>query len=465
MEQRRPPSRPASVRPSQTRPVEYEPAMDDEEYMRYGTPKNLQSNLHNGAAYIAPPALEIDVRAPSIDNRSVDSNGVRSLAATEDDLYAAASGGQPVYGARRGDGQIAPKSPYKTPQGLAASVPLPQHRAQSAMGGRVSRPASRMSAQIVRGEDLSAIAHPKPAPLRRTPDDAPLTAAAFETPWHQRTQYGKQEPPTVISTLRLKLVSPPPAIADPYGTPKKMSVDVHVRTPKSTVKTPTVGSGEGVPRSRLFDTASVDEHVHGHVHEVVEEEPDVVVLHEDLDDTASVEQQHSYGHVEDEDIGHHAQEIYDVVDNATLRSVTPKAKAIVLAAAEERDLPITEIVDVESLNEHQLVELLKTPGMMTDALDYSDDVQKALDLHHDEDLCVLLQAAEDELQHPVVRKAVRKAIAGRLKKLGLGDDHEVSDFFTYTLTYTYLNYSFSPGGKILEQCPEPSNRIMEVPGV
>jgi hypothetical protein len=48
-----------------------------------------------------------------------------------------------------------------------------------------------------------------------------------------------------------------------------------------------------------------------------------------------------------------------------------------------------------------------------------------LEMHHDEDLCVLLQAADDELQHPVVRKAVRKSIAARLRRLGLADDYDV----------------------------------------
>jgi hypothetical protein len=63
--------------------------------------------------------------------------------------------------------------------------------------------------------------------------------------------------------------------------------------------------------------------------------------------------------------------------------------------------------------------------MRSEAADYNDEIQRALELHHDEDLCVLLQAAEDELQHPVVRRAVRKAIAGRLKKFGLIEDYEV----------------------------------------
>lgn len=38
---------------------------------------------------------------------------------------------------------------------------------------------------------------------------------------------------------------------------------------------------------------------------------------------------------------------------------------------------------------------------------------------HDEDLCILLHAADDDSIHDVVKKAVRKAIRGRVRKLGV----------------------------------------------
>lgn len=44
--------------------------------------------------------------------------------------------------------------------------------------------------------------------------------------------------------------------------------------------------------------------------------------------------------------------------------------------------------------------------------------------YHDEDLCVLLHAADDDMQHDIVRKALRKAVAARVKKLGLKNDKE-----------------------------------------
>lgn len=46
--------------------------------------------------------------------------------------------------------------------------------------------------------------------------------------------------------------------------------------------------------------------------------------------------------------------------------------------------------------------------------------------HHDEELCVLLHAADDQYMHDVVKRAVRKAIRGRLKKLGMKSDNDVS---------------------------------------
>ncbi|CAG7854225.1 SubName: Full=Uncharacterized protein {ECO:0000313/EMBL:CCA67536.1} [Serendipita indica DSM 11827] len=372
-----------------------------------------------------PSALEIDIRPPSVDARSADGHGIRSLAATDEDIYAAGGYTTPRVKspppapnpyARRVEGHVPPlRSPFKTPQGLAASVALPAHpanRAASAAG--VSRPGSRM---VVRGEDSSAHKH------SRAPD-APLTAAAYETPWFHRTQYGKHDPPTVVSTLKLKLISPPLDSKD-VNPPRVSTPEQHVRTPSSAAKTPVVNTvtlNTGHGRGGVIETAPADEHVLSHVHELVDDEPDVVVVREEVHAAPEPEPAESIGHIDDDaDIGHHIQEHYDVVDKETIRSTTPKARPDALVL---RDYPETEIVDVEGMNERQLVEMLRTPAMRSEAIDYSEEVQRALDLHHDEDLCVLLQAAEDELQHPVVRKAVRKAIAGRLRKLGLNEDYD-----------------------------------------
>ncbi|KAG9049100.1 hypothetical protein FS842_000247, partial [Serendipita sp. 407] len=400
---------------------------------QYAMPSARQAGAHSRPGSRVPsrmerpasarPALEIDIKAPSVSQGSADGLGVRSLAATDVDLYNEAGGyatprmkSPPPAGPSAARKRVvsaaaaAPlKSPFKTPQGLAASVALPASRAPSAMG--VSRPGSRM---LVRGEDSSATKH-----QRSHTADAPLTAAAFETPWFHRTQYGKQEPPTVVSTLRLKLVSPPSV--PPKDAPQPQ--ETHVRTPKSQFKTPivnnvTLNTGHG---PKVIEAAPSDEHVLGHVHEVVEDEPDVVVVREEIE--AAPETEDHYGDLDDQNIGHHIQEHYDVVDNKTYRSTTPKARPDALVL---REYPETEIVDVEGMDERRLVEMLKTPGMRSDAIDYSEDIQKALDIHHDEDLCVLLQAAEDELQHPVVRKAVRKAIATRLRRLGVNEDYDTA---------------------------------------
>ncbi|KAI5120642.1 hypothetical protein M0805_007979 [Coniferiporia weirii] len=44
--------------------------------------------------------------------------------------------------------------------------------------------------------------------------------------------------------------------------------------------------------------------------------------------------------------------------------------------------------------------------------------------YHDEDLCILLHAADSDMHHEIVRKALRKAVAARIKKLGLKNDRE-----------------------------------------
>ncbi|KAL5523853.1 hypothetical protein ACEPAG_8026 [Sanghuangporus baumii] len=44
--------------------------------------------------------------------------------------------------------------------------------------------------------------------------------------------------------------------------------------------------------------------------------------------------------------------------------------------------------------------------------------------YHDEALCILLHAADDPTQHEIVRKALRKAVAARIRKLGYKSDKE-----------------------------------------
>ena len=44
---------------------------------------------------------------------------------------------------------------------------------------------------------------------------------------------------------------------------------------------------------------------------------------------------------------------------------------------------------------------------------------------HDMELCVLLHQENDPSQHEIVKKALRKAVRQRIKKLGMKYDHEV----------------------------------------
>lgn len=48
------------------------------------------------------------------------------------------------------------------------------------------------------------------------------------------------------------------------------------------------------------------------------------------------------------------------------------------------------------------------------------------DHYHDMELCVLLHQESDPNQHDIIKKAVRKAIRQRIKKLGIKYDHEVT---------------------------------------
>jgi hypothetical protein len=92
---------------------------------------------------------------------------------------------------------------------------------------------------------------------------------------------------------------------------------------------------------------------------------------------------------------------------------------------------------VEDMPERELIEMLKTPhtgytNLQTDGESvYNGLNSHTIDMlgkHHDEDLCILLQAVDDELQHPVVRKAVKRAIGARLRRLGMGDNYDVRQF-------------------------------------
>jgi hypothetical protein len=56
--------------------------------------------------------------------------------------------------------------------------------------------------------------------------------------------------------------------------------------------------------------------------------------------------------------------------------------------------------------------------------------------YHDMDLCVLLQQESDPNVHEVVKKALRKAIRQRVKRLGMKYDNEVCQLCQFTIFYS-----------------------------
>jgi hypothetical protein len=84
--------------------------------------------------------------------------------------------------------------------------------------------------------------------------------------------------------------------------------------------------------------------------------------------------------------------------------------------------------------EAQLVQDVIASRRSSYALPPSSSEQEVVDSHfHDMDLCILLHQMDDINTHEVVRKALRKAIRQRVKKLGLKYDSAVSALNLYFL--------------------------------
>lgn len=98
------------------------------------------------------------------------------------------------------------------------------------------------------------------------------------------------------------------------------------------------------------------------------------------------------------------------------RDITPTPSRAVSPQAERRH---------RSMTEKEALELLKTPrtSYTVTPTDLAAEVQKSH--FHDEDLCVLLHVADDPTVHDVVRRAVRKAVRSRVKKLGFDTEAQV----------------------------------------
>jgi len=107
------------------------------------------------------------------------------------------------------------------------------------------------------------------------------------------------------------------------------------------------------------------------------------------------------------------------------QTFSPRSKVEQMATPHTRT-GSPEILDAE---EQRIVDeaLMRTPRtsytVAPSAL--ADEVQRSH--FHDNELCLLLHAADDPNSHEVVRRAIRKSIKNRLKKLGLKYDNEVCD--------------------------------------
>lgn len=83
-------------------------------------------------------------------------------------------------------------------------------------------------------------------------------------------------------------------------------------------------------------------------------------------------------------------------------------------------------MDIMDAHEQQIVDdiLVRTPRTSFTVTPSALAAEVHNSNFHDEDLCILLHAADDEYTHDVVKRAVRKAIRGRVKKLGLKHENE-----------------------------------------
>jgi hypothetical protein len=70
---------------------------------------------------------------------------------------------------------------------------------------------------------------------------------------------------------------------------------------------------------------------------------------------------------------------------------------------------------------------------------------------HDMDLCILLHQMDDNTTHEVVKKALRKALRQRVKKLGIKHDQEV---FSTDLHLCYMSYILVVHPAVQEVVPQ-----------
>ncbi|KDQ21931.1 hypothetical protein BOTBODRAFT_217466 [Botryobasidium botryosum FD-172 SS1] len=98
-----------------------------------------------------------------------------------------------------------------------------------------------------------------------------------------------------------------------------------------------------------------------------------------------------------------------------------------LQQQQQRQAPSAQHYDDDEdrqFTEAELVEILRTPRTVQTISPSVLAAEVNRSHFHDEDLCILLHAADDEYTHEVVKKAIRKAVKARLKKLGYEHESE-----------------------------------------
>ncbi|KAG8850735.1 hypothetical protein FRB96_009602 [Tulasnella sp. 330] len=127
---------------------------------------------------------------------------------------------------------------------------------------------------------------------------------------------------------------------------------------------------------------------------------------------------------------------------------------------------------VPRLSAREAMDMIRTPrtSYSVSPSVLANDVAKSH--HHDDDLCVLLHAADDPVLPDVVKKAVRKAVKSRLRKLGVDDEDQASCYRRQHMSKGKHNHRISyadtasaaPGWakplfELLEQAQERLDRL------
>ncbi|KAG8967104.1 hypothetical protein FRC03_010745 [Tulasnella sp. 419] len=115
----------------------------------------------------------------------------------------------------------------------------------------------------------------------------------------------------------------------------------------------------------------------------------------------------------------------------------------------------------KELTEQEALELLRSPRSVF-TVSPSDLAAEVHDSNfHDEDLCILLHVADDPSVHDVVRKAVRKAVRSRIKRLGLDSEAQFRSLNAKHMQRQKLTVSNTVAHAITPQWARPLFQMLE----